>query len=258
MKDKYFNVKNVLKGVILRTKKLKSTFSVSHPNTKYSLDLILDEIIYVLRNGISWRELRSEINYNTLFWHFNRFSKFGVFKRSFNIYKNKLIKKTNDIIIIDTTTISNKYGRDKIARNRYHKNKNCCKISAITDVRGIPLTILLDKGTNHDLRFIDKHVKQIRPRIKGKLVLLADKGYVSFKHRESLQKENIQLMAMKKKNMKSFGIFDKNTYKKRIFVEHYFQKLKRFKRVQIRYDSSAINYFSFVFLASCIIINNSN
>ena len=67
----------------------------------------------------------------------------------------------------------NKYGKNKIARNKWFKNKNCnmqclhsarkkvfflCKISIITDVNGIPLSVLINKGTVHDLSFINGHI----------------------------------------------------------------------------------------------------
>ena len=39
----------------MNTKSLNKTFSIQHPNSKYSLDLIIDEILYVLKPGVSWR-----------------------------------------------------------------------------------------------------------------------------------------------------------------------------------------------------------
>ena len=54
-----------LKCVILNTTSLKNTFTKNHPNTKYSLDLIINELLYFLKSGVSWRHLRSPINYKT-------------------------------------------------------------------------------------------------------------------------------------------------------------------------------------------------
>ena len=54
--------------------------------------------------------------------------------------------------------------------------------------------------------------------------------------------------------MKDDPTFDKELYRKRIHVEHSFQKLKVFKRIQIRYDSLITSFSSFIFLATSQII----
>jgi hypothetical protein len=61
-------------------------------------------------------------------------------------------------------------------------------------------------------------------------------------------------MIPKKKNAKTTYKFNKKTYKNRIFIEHTFQKLKTFKRIQLRYDSLIDTYLGFLFLAISLII----
>ncbi len=165
------------------------------------------------------------------------------------------MKKNNiNIIIVDTTIISNKYGRQSIARNKLFKNKNCSKISALSDKNGVPLSLLFSDGRKHDLRFVRTHIRDIKGHI-GESVLLGDRGYVSKRLKEELRSYQIQLMVMKKRNMKDFGLFDKNIYKQRIFIEHLFQRLKCYRRLQTRYEASIMNFKSFTFLASCILIH---
>jgi hypothetical protein len=41
----------------------------------------------------------------------------------------------------------NKFSKNKISRNKFFKNK----LSLVTDVNGIPLSIFIDKGSVHDL-----------------------------------------------------------------------------------------------------------
>jgi hypothetical protein len=55
----------------------------------------------------------------------------------------------------------NKYGINKMAKNKFFKNKNCNKISIITDVNGISLSVLINKGTLHDIKFLDGHFKDL-------------------------------------------------------------------------------------------------
>ena len=76
------DIKIELKNIILSVDKLKTTYVKKHSNTKYSLDLIINEILYFIKSGVSWRMLRSTINYKTLHWHYTLlFTRFCVQKR---------------------------------------------------------------------------------------------------------------------------------------------------------------------------------
>ena len=71
---------NFLKTIIFKNKLLNKAYNYNHPNQKYSLDLIINEIIYVLKTGIAWRHIWSKIHWNTLYHHYRRFVKFIIFK----------------------------------------------------------------------------------------------------------------------------------------------------------------------------------
>lgn len=251
-----------LKTVIMNNLIIGEYYKKKSPNTKYSLDQIIENIIYVLKTGISWRNLNinPNIKWQTIYFHFNRFIKNNIFKTFFFNLRNKYIKTQNSAIkLIDSSFILNKYGRNKISRNKFFKNKNCNKISVLTDVYGIPLSVIVNKGTIHDSKFFDYHYNDIKFMFKHKNkyphYLLADKAYESNKIRNILIDNNYRLMVAPKKNIRVIHYFYKNIYKKRIFVEHTFQKLKAFKRIQIRYDFNINTYHSFVYLASSILIS---
>ena len=80
-----------IKKIIYKSK-LKNTYYHKHPNTKYRIELIIKELIYVLKTGISWNNLRSPINSKTLYWHFKNFIKYHIFNRLFDTSKNKFFK----------------------------------------------------------------------------------------------------------------------------------------------------------------------
>lgn len=150
------------------------------------------------------------------------------------------------------TFIQNKLGKNHIARNKFFKNKNCNKISLVTDIDGIPLSVLINSGNVHDLSFIDAHVNDLfilNKKYNNNVVLLADKAYESKQVRNKLSEKSYALMIPKKINMKIIYYFDKTLYKNRLHVEHTFQKLKSFKRIMLRYDSLLINFMGFVFLS---------
>jgi transposase len=250
--------KEIFKHIILKNDNLRKSYSNDYPNKKYKLDDIIEEIIYVLKTGISWRNLRSKINWNTLYQHYCRFVKYNIFHKLFNTLRRKYFKKNKSKIqIVDSSFILNKHGKNKIGRNKFFKNKNGNKISIITDIHGIPLSVFVNKGTIHDIKFMDRHINDCYfvYKTKGNL-LLADKAYESKKLRTLLSNNNSQLMVAKKKNAKIEYPFDKKIYKKRIRVENTFQKLKVFRKIVIRYETLFRNYKSFVLLASSILIHN--
>lgn len=249
-----------LKSVIIGDKSIGKFYVKKHPNSKYSFDDILNEIIYVLKTGISYRDLKSPIKWQSVYFHYQRFVKFDIFKKLF--LKLRMIfasKNTLNVQLIDSTFVMNKYGRNKIARNKFYKNKNCNKISIITDIDGIPLSVLVNSGNVHDLSFIQKHVNDLivinRKRNNNNVILLADKGYESKKVRDTIITNGYTLMIPKKSNMKVVYPFNKQLYKNRIHVEHSFQKFKTFRRIGNRYDNKFKNYLSFVYLATSIIIH---
>lgn len=254
-----FNLVFELKKIILATNNLKDSYNTQHTNSKYSLDLIINEILYFLKSGVSWRMLRSTINYKTLFWHYSRFVKNKVFLKLFmkirNIYINKYIGN-NCTLLIDSTTIYNKYGINKIGRNKFYKNKKITKISLMTDSNGFPLSILFIKGNYHDNDTFHKHIRDANlliPNIKKKI--MADKAYAANKNYTLLESNGMDHIIPPRKNMLIYENYkyDKNEYIKRIKIEQIFSRLKSYKRINLRYDKYIRNYSGFVLLAFSII-----
>jgi transposase len=249
------DIKIELKNIILNTEKLKDTYIKKHSNSKYSLELIISEILYFLRSGVSWRMLRSIINYKTLHWHYTLFVKYNIFVKLFNKIKSKYLNicstETNTLYI-DSTIIYNKNGTNKIGRNKFYKNKKTTKISLMTDKNGFPFSILFMKGNYHDITVFNKHIrdaKLIQPKIKK--TIIADKAYASNKNYKLLEENNFDHIIPPRKNMKiaSTYTYDKDKYKKRIKIEHIFGRLKIFKRIDQRNDKLLRNYKGFVHLA---------
>jgi transposase len=73
--------------IIQRSVKLKHFYFKKHPNTKHCLTTILKDIFYILKTGISWRDIRSRIKWQTLYFHYNRFVKFNILNKLTDIFK---------------------------------------------------------------------------------------------------------------------------------------------------------------------------
>lgn len=255
------DITSEMKDVILRTQDLKNTFIKTHPNTKYKLETIINEILYFLKAGMSWRLLRSPINYKTLHYHYCNFVKYNIFDKLLNQIKTKYLEQyiTNENQItcyMDTTNVTNKFGINKIGRNKFYKNKNSTKISNLSDKNGFPLSILFMKGNYHDITVFEKHIRDISLLIpKNKLKIIADKAYSSNKNYTYMDKHNIKHIIPPRKNMKQHSTYkyDKQEYIDRIKIEHIFSRLKGFRRLSYRYEKLFRNFKGFVLLAFSII-----
>jgi transposase len=254
-----FDITIELKNIILKTKSLKNTYEKTHTNSKYTLDLIIHELLYFLKSGVSWRMLRSPINYKTLFWHYSNFVKNNVFYKLFTKIRNTYIKKyiMDDCkLLIDSTIVYNKSGINKIGRNKFYKNKKTTKISLMTDINGFPLSIFFLKGNYHDNSVFDKHIRDACLLIpNNKKIIMADKAYASRKNYLLLESKNIGHIIPPRKNMKICATYkyDINEYKKRIRIEHIFGRLKINKRLNSRYNKKLTRFSGFVLLALSII-----
>ena len=82
----------ILKEIILTSKKTKHFYNIKYSHSKYTLDEILKEILYVLKTGLSWRDVRSNIHWLTLYWHFNRLSSCGIFEKLFKCLRKGYVK----------------------------------------------------------------------------------------------------------------------------------------------------------------------
>lgn len=260
-----FNLIYEIKKIILNTKFLKETFNKIHTNSKYSIDLIINEIMYFLKSGVSWSQLRSPIKYKTLYWHYTRFVKYNVFYKLFIKIRNIYIKKyiINDTsLLIDSTVIYNKYGINKIGRNKFYKNKKTTKISLMTDINGFPLSVLFLKGNYHDNSVFHRHIKDAILLIPvNRKTIIADKAYSSANNYKLLNDNNIKHIIPPRKNMKLYKtyMYNKNEYIKRVKIEQVFSKLKNYKRAYIRYDKLLRNFKGFILIVlSMISINILN
>ena len=256
----YKNLINSIKNIIFKDSVIGKFYLNSQTNSKYSLNDILVDILYVLKTGIAWRDVRSSIKWTSVYWHFKRFTERNIFKKLYLKFRNKTIKKVNiDTLLIDSSIICNKYGINKVSRNKFYKNKKCNKISCITNDKGIPISINVNKGSVHDLHFIDFHCKDLHKIFRNNKAsyLLADKAYFSSKLKTKLLTHNCNLMVPCKKNTKPLLPFNKLIYKKRINVEHLFAEIKNFRRINTRYDKIFSVYKEFIYLGfSCLLEKN--
>lgn len=182
----------------------------------YKLSEYLTEILYVLKTGISWRNIRSHIYWNSIYKAYIKLNKYKIFE---SCYKKMLMVKylkkgaNNKLkfIVTDTTFIPNKNGNNHIGYNKFYNRKNGTKISIICDAKGIPIDTAFYKGNMNDSKILMDHLKisQIND-LAIKRHFMADKGYHSKEIIETLTKIGFTpLIAQNRRNIKNENLINK-------------------------------------------------
>jgi hypothetical protein len=159
--------------------------------------------------------------------------------------------------------VQNKNGYDKIGYNPQLNKHKSTKISVITDVHGHPVNIDIYKSNLHDANILNNQLDNLNILIKNdnNNILLGDTAYDSSIIKQKLKqlKFGIIITHKNKRNAKNIKLLksyklnniSKKLLKKRIKVEHFFARLKQYKRICLRYDKYSINYLNYIYLA-CI------
>lgn len=254
-------MENKIIEMIKKTPNVSKYYEQPYPNTKYKLEMIVADIIYVLKTGVSWRDVRTKCNHCTLYYHYKRFVEHDIFGKVFRLLRKEYLedlKAENMLLLIDSTVVNNKFGVTKIGRNKYYKNKRCIKISMMTDGNGIPLSILMMKGNKHDNTTFGRHIDDaiILCRRKKKLKVLADKGYCSKKNYELLDSKKIEHIIPPRRNMKLYETYkySKTEYVKRNKIENTFARIKKLRRLDNRYDKKMKSMWGFVYMGCSVMV----
>lgn len=127
---------------------------------------------------------------------------------------------------------------------------------ALADSSGLPIAVTVASGSRHDVALVDKTLDEaVTNELPARLI--GDKAFDSANLAERLGEErNIELIAPKRKGSHR-RVQDGRAmrrYKRRWKVERLFGWLKRFRRVAVRWESTAENYLGFVQLAAAVVI----
>ena len=159
-----------------------------------------------------------------------------------------------------------------MGRNKYYKNKKGIKISTIVDINGIPLSLLIINGNESDLTslkptvdnlFIETNSYQYKNNNRYKQYFLGDKGYYSKNNKLILSEKGYKpIIGINNRNTKNpkkikrLSPKEKIIYKKRIIVENFFAKIKKYPKLDKIYEKKIDNYFGLLLLGSLHLLNN--
>ena len=237
---------------------------------KYGAKLVVVELLYITKTGLSYKNYRGPINGKSLNKHSIFFANKKIFENVYEQMHEKYFKynipSKLKIQSIDTSYIMNFNGKEELGRNKHFKNKNCYKVSMIIDSNGIPHSTVVVSGNKNDAKIGEINIDVLNDRIielntKCKPYMLADKMYDTNDFRQKCIDVGYKpIIDYNKRNTKNNKLIrkltkiEKNIYKKRIKVENRFCITKKYRRVHLIYDSYLRTYISFLYLSECSMI----
>ena len=135
-------------------------------------------------------------------------------------------------------------------KSRYGKNKRGLntKIHLAVDAHGMPLRVIVTKGTSADC----KHAISLIDGFEAEM-LIADKGYDTNEIIEFACNNSMKSVVPSKKNRIEQRAYDEDIYKVRHLVENAFLKLKRWRSIATRYAKTSLAFLNGVILG-CIVL----
>lgn len=122
------------------------------------------------------------------------------------------------------------------------------KIHAVVDALGNPVRIVLSPGQTHEMKLAYDLLGDIT-----NAYVAGDSAYDAGPLRERLLANGCTVVIPSNPTRATQFEFDRNLYKERHLVECFFQRIKRFRRIAMRFDKLARNFLAFVQLASALV-----
>jgi transposase len=144
---------------------------------------------------------------------------------------------------------------DVTGPNPVDRGKPGTKIHALSDRRGIPLTVIISAANRHDCKLLLPLVDAV-PAIRGRTgrprrrpgKLHGDKGY-DFRFCRSGLRERGIIARIARRGIESPQHLGRHRY----VIERTLEWISRFRRLQRRYDRKATHFHAFVTLACAIV-----
>ena len=227
-----------IKKYILKEIEILDNSKTKKYKIKYSNEYYVNMMMFLLKDVNNWYFLKNikgygnvnlttdavpKYHYKTIQNKFNYWTKKDIFKKAFENIKYDI---QSNILIIDSTSINNKYGSENLIINPEYKKKQVTKLSTITNEHGFILSIQPfevnkelknNKFTGvHDVKMIENTLLNVKQNNNSKYYhLLADKAY---KHNYNLKlngKKVITITPDKKNSLIKNSNYKKNKLKKK-------------------------------------------
>ena len=213
------------------------------------LDLlpVICGILYVLHEGIRWRALPKVFGcWSSVYTRFSRWEKRGLLTQLFESTADSRKRGTErslDASHIKVHQDANTKDPENEGIGMTRGGRNT-KLHAVVDEVGHAVKLFLTAGQVNDCT---QAVAMTADLSEGEH-LLADKAYDVDEFRETLGAKGVTACIPPKSNRKRPATYDKETYKHRHFIENFFQRAKRCRRIGTRYEKTKVMFMASVCL----------
>lgn len=121
------------------------------------------------------------------------------------------------------------------------------KIHAVVDALGNPVRLALTPGQTHEMKVAGEILRDI-----ADAYIIGDSAYSSEALVEELEARDCTVVIGNNPTHRRREI-DSHLYRERFLVENFFQRIKRWRRVAMRFEKLARNLLAFVHLASALL-----
>lgn len=254
----------LLSEVLMKTaleiiSKLKIKAMTGRPSIEFGR--ALNGIYYLLKTGILWKALpRCFGSSSAVHRMFQKLIRANFFKKLWTQELDDYNKKNGlelQVQIGDAAHIKSPLGGNLTGKSPVDRSKLGTKRTIITDQNGIILGASLGGGNQHDSQLIYAAIQSIpknivQPRYKE---MHLDAGYdYEFIETMLFNTNYIPRICHSKRRSKKKFVVRKE--KKRWMVESVHSWMNRFKRLLVRFEKKAENYFGFMQFAFSVIIFN--
>ena len=119
----------------------------------------------------------------------------------------------------------------------------------MVDALGNPLRLLLGPGQQADCQ----RAAELLAAVPGTGNVLGDKGYDTNAVVADVEALGAQVVIPSKKNRRAERPIDRNLYRDRNKVERFFSRLKQFRRLATRYDTTASSFLGMLHFVSALL-----
>lgn len=116
------------------------------------------------------------------------------------------------------------------------------------DAWGRPVLLVLTEGQAHEIKQAPELLAKVR-----QAYVVGDRAYDSQALRAQLRRQRCRIVIPSNPTRRIQRRYNRLLYKRRHFVENFFQRLKRYRRIAMRYDKLASNFLSMLCFAAALI-----
>ena len=218
---------------------------------------VLEAVLWILNTGAQWHMLpQSYPNYKTVHRRFQTWCCHEILRLVLTDVANELRENgalDEEECFIDATFVMAKGGGSEIGPTKRGKGM---KIMAIVDRHGLPLSVSTHAANHHEVRLVqlcfDFYMIEAKPEN-----LIGDRAYDSDPLDEELRNDGIEMIAPHRSNRSKPPTQDRrrlSRYKRRWLVERFFAWIQWQRRILVRWEYHAQNFFGFVQLACLVVL----